>query len=192
MMCRSSHRGAPRAVVIGVGNPFRRDDGVGAAVATRTLARLPPGLRDGAWVVALDGEPSRMVETWTSAELAVVVDAVCSDAEPGTVRRANVVPDDTDDLLGAQSRTGSSAVSGHAAGVAEAVALGAALDRLPRRLVIYTVAADDFGNGPGLSPPVATAVDRVVDAIHELLLEARICCPEQTPAPRSRGTGLST
>lgn len=185
MTCSDLPSCEARAVVIGVGNSFRRDDGVGEAVISRMLARWPAGAPAELRLVASDGEPARIVETWAGAELAVVVDALCSEAEPGTVERVNVESGHRDDLATVRSQVASSVVSGHAAGVAEAIVLAAALDRLPRRLVIYTVAGDDFGNGPGLSRPVASAVDRVVDAVRELLLEARICCPEQIRAPRS-------
>jgi len=41
----------------------------------------------------------------------------------------------------------------------------AALDRLPRRLVLLGVEAADVGVGPCLSPPVAAAVPAVVQAV---------------------------
>ena len=71
-------------VVIGVGNEFRRDDGAGPAVVARLRDLAPPGVR----LVVTDGEPARLVEAWTGAALAVVVDAVRAEpARPGTVHR---------------------------------------------------------------------------------------------------------
>ena len=59
-------------VVIGVGNEFRRDDGAGPAVVARLRDLAPPGVR----LVITDGEPTRLIDAWAGAALAVVVDAV--------------------------------------------------------------------------------------------------------------------
>jgi hydrogenase maturation protease len=139
-------------VVIGVGNPYRRDDGVGPAVAEE-IGRL--GL-PGTCVVVTDGEPSRLLDAWTGTDVAVVVDAaLLRDPAPGRVHRLPV-----EGLPG-----GVAASSSHGLGIPEAVELARALDRLPARLVFYTVEIDEAGYGTGLSAPVAAAVPSVVDAV---------------------------
>ena len=76
--------GAGPVVVIGVGNEFRRDDGAGPAVVGRLRDLVPPGVE----LVITDGEPTRLVEAWTGAALAVVVDAVrAQPPQPGRVHR---------------------------------------------------------------------------------------------------------
>jgi len=141
-----------KAAVIGVGNEFRRDDGVGPAVIAR-LAQLD--LPDVALTVS-DGEPSQLIDVWTDTDLTVVVDAVLSGhAQPGRVHRT---------CLGALS-DGVRAASTHAVGIPEAVRLADALGRAPRRLVVYAVEAADLGFGVGLSPPVAASVEHVVRAV---------------------------
>jgi hydrogenase maturation protease len=76
--------GGDPAVVIGVGNEFRRDDGAGPAVVARLRDLAPPGVE----LVTMDGEPTRLIEAWTGAALAVVVDAVRAEPpQPGTVHR---------------------------------------------------------------------------------------------------------
>ena len=47
----------------GSGNPFRRDDGIGPAVAAAIERRHLPGVR----VVISDGEPSGLLEAWSGA-----------------------------------------------------------------------------------------------------------------------------
>src|ERR1043165_8817449 len=61
-----------RVVVIGVGNPFRRDDGVGPAVVEALRDHVP----DGTVLAVSDGEPSRMLDLWHGADTVVVVEAV--------------------------------------------------------------------------------------------------------------------
>lgn len=149
------------AVVIGVGNPFRRDDGVGAAV----VERLRGVVGTGVVVAERDGEPTGLLDAWAGVTLAVVVDAVASHGEPGRLHRFEVcggigsVPD--------RAYRGSS----HALGIGDAVDLGRALDRLPERLVVLGVEAADLGDGLGLSAPVAAALDGVVARVLAELAE---------------------
>lgn len=140
------------AVVIGVGNEFRRDDGVGPAIAERVAREHRPGVR----VVLTDGEPARLLDAWRDADVAVVVDAVVvRHPEPGHVHRLTV-----DALPG-----GGTAGSSHGLGIPEAVELARALDRLPGRLVFFTVEISETGYGTGLSAAVAAAVDPVAVAV---------------------------
>ena len=146
--------GRAPVVVIGVGNEFRRDDGAGPAVvsALRDLAP-PPGVE----LVITDGEPTRLIEAWTGAALAIVVDAVrASPPHPGRAHRFVV------DRPGASAtRTASS----HGFGFDDAIALAAALDRMPGRLIVHAIEAADLTQGTGLTPAVAAAVDTVAAAI---------------------------
>ncbi|MDX8034939.1 hydrogenase maturation protease [Lentzea sp. BCCO 10_0856] len=72
------------AVVIGVGNEFRRDDGVGPAVARAPAA-------SGVRAEISDGDPVRLMEAWEGAEVVVIVDAVrCTPALPGRWHRTTL------------------------------------------------------------------------------------------------------
>ncbi|HET6953975.1 MAG TPA: hydrogenase maturation protease [Acidimicrobiales bacterium] len=101
---------ASATVVLCVGNPFRRDDGVAAAVAGPARRALPPEVR----VMELDGEPARVVEAWAGAGLAVVVDAARSGAAPGTIRRIEVPTGD--DVAGNALAAGDDLAGGEVAG----------------------------------------------------------------------------
>jgi hydrogenase maturation protease len=133
-------------VVIGVGNEFRRDDGVGPAVA-RALAAS--GIR----AEISDGDPVRLMEAWDGAEVVVIVDAVrCTPSVPGRWHRTTLphtIP----------------AASSHGFGVPEAVELAEALDRRPEHLVIYAVEVADVGFGTSLSPAVEAAVVPLTAAV---------------------------
>ena len=71
------------AVVIAIGNEFRRDDGAGPAVLRQLRDLVPSGVD----LVLSDGEPARLVEAWTGAALAIVVDAValCRRSRAGSI-----------------------------------------------------------------------------------------------------------
>lgn len=140
-------------MVIGVGNEFRRDDGAGPAVVGRLRDRVPPDVE----LVITDGEPTRLVEAWTGAALAVVVDAVrAAPPQPGTIHRFVV------DRPGTGTER---AASSHGLGLDDAVSLAVALDRMPGRLIVHAIEAADLTQGTGLTPTVAAAVDVVADAI---------------------------
>ncbi|MEU6329728.1 hydrogenase maturation protease [Streptomyces sp. NPDC047049] len=155
---------AARIAVIGVGNDYRRDDGVGRAVVTRLARRgryrpLPRGVT----LMCTDGEPTRLIAAWEDARLAVIVDAAhARPARPGRVHRLRV----DGDLP--QTRWGETSSHGFALG--DAVQLARALGRLPGALLVYAVEAADTRLGTGLSPPVAAAVGPLVQRIEEDLV----------------------
>jgi hydrogenase maturation protease len=142
-----------RAVVIGIGNEFRRDDGAGPAVVTRLRGHVPAGVE----LLITDGEPAGMIEAWTGAGVAVIVDAVRAEpAVPGRLHRL---------VLHRPGSSGTRPVSSHGFGVDEAIGLALALDRMPGRLIVHAVEAADLGQGTGLSPAVAAAVDALAAAV---------------------------
>jgi hydrogenase maturation protease len=141
-------------VVIGMGNSFRRDDGVGVAVADEIARRAMPGVR----VVTAGGDPAALLDAWTGAHLAVVVDAAAGDgAQPGRIRRCGI-----------ERLAAGAALSSHAMALGQTYELGRALRRLPDRLVVFTVDAADTGHGVGLTPVVAAAVPVVVAEVSHL------------------------
>jgi hydrogenase maturation protease len=141
-----------RAVVIGVGNPYRRDDGVGPAVIDRLRQRVPLDVR----LDESDGEPSQLLELWSEVDLAIVVDAVRTvEGRPGRIHRRNLET----------SVSGASPASSHRVELGDAVALAQAVDRMPGTLVMYGVEVSDISFGPGLSPAVESAADAVVAEI---------------------------
>ncbi|KJY43446.1 peptidase M52 [Streptomyces sp. NRRL B-1568] len=162
-----------RLVVIGVGNTFRRDDGVGPAVVDLLRERAARGgLPAGVRLVCCDGEPGRLMALWEGAELAVIVDAArARPGHPGRIHRLE--PD------GCPVRR-AGAASGHGLGPAEAVALARALGAMPGRLVVYAVEGADGSLGTGLSPAVAAAVDPLAEQITEELVRHS---PPQDDAP---------
>lgn len=161
----SSPLAAGTAVVIGIGNDFRRDDGAGPAVVGRLRAMVPPGVD----LVVTDGEPARLVEAWTGAALAIVVDAVrAQPPQPGRVYRFVL-----DRPAARTARAASSpGPSSHGLGLDDAIGLALALDRLPGRLIVHAIEAADLTQGPGLTPEVAAAVDIVARAVL-----ADLACP---------------
>ena len=149
-------------LVIGLGSPDRGDDAVGPIVASRIAA-----LRfEGVQVVERE-DPTSLIELWSNRTLAVVVDAVRSGAGPGTltIMEAGVVGAPVPgDAWSAAGHGGT-----HAFGLAAAVELARALNRLPRRLVLVGVEAAGMDHGAPLSGHVRAAVGSAVDAVIAVL-----------------------
>jgi hydrogenase maturation protease len=149
--------GSAGPIVIGLGNLFRGDDGVGLLVARR----LRPRLDGRGSVVEASAEGAALLDLWNGRSLALVVDAVTTGAPPGTIHRIEV---GTGPLPAALSAT-----SSHAFSLAQAVALGQTLHRMPRRLVVYGVEALCFDPGTEISRPVAQAIPTVTRRIEREL-----------------------
>lgn len=136
-----------RTVVIGLGNDYRGDDGAGPAVARALRGMGVPAIENG-------GDPAELIDAWAGADVAFVVDAARSADPPGTVRRHA-------GLAAAPAAPSST----HGLSLADAAELGGILGRLPRDLVVYTIAGQDFGLGDTLSAPVEAAVARLARTI---------------------------
>ncbi|MFD8192441.1 hydrogenase maturation protease [Streptomyces wuyuanensis] len=147
--------------VIGIGNEFRRDDGVGWAVVASLQDRaarrpLPPGIV----FAQSDGDPGRLIGLWEDTALAVVVDACFPpSSQPGRTHRWSGHPD------GSFRSAGPARHSTHGLGLVEALRLGGILERSPLRLVVYAVEGADRSLGAGLTPAVARAVPGLVRRI---------------------------
>lgn len=129
--------------MIGVGNAVRADDAAGLLVA-RALGG-----------VELEGDTSALIDLLDGVDEAVIVDAVRTGAPAGTVQRfdAGAAP------LPASL---SSSASTHLVGLADAIELARALDRLPPRVTVYAIEGERFDTGAPISPRVAAAIDEVV------------------------------
>lgn len=172
-----------RVAVIGVGNEFRRDDGVGWAVIRRlrdgaVRRPLPPGT-----VLSVsDGEPARLIGLWEGTALTVVVDAVrAGRGHPGKVHRLAAWDAELH---------GAGAVTSHGLGFGEAVELARALGRLPRHLCVYAVEAADTSLGTGLTPaveaavrPLAARVEHEIRRHHEATTARQSAASPPSPPP---------
>ena len=65
----------PVAVVIGIGHPYRKDDGVGPAVVELLRNRG----QENATLVESDGEAAALIALWDRQRLAILVDAIQAD-----------------------------------------------------------------------------------------------------------------
>ncbi len=141
-------------LIVACGNSERGDDAAGLLVAGH-LRSLGIEAREHS------GEGLSLMESWVGAEHVILVDAVVTGSAAGAILVWN-------------GRTAPLArdafrCSTHAFGVAEAVELARALDRLPPRLTIYGIEAASFTSGTGPSDSVRAAAEETAAQIAALV-----------------------
>ena len=147
----------PRIVVIGVGNEYRGDDGVGIVIARCLRRKFPAEIK----IIEASGEGVSLRDAWQGATSVVLLDAARSGAPPGTIHRfdANTGPIPSAFLN----------YSTHAFSVAEAIELSRVLHELPPHLIVYGIEGSDFEPSVGLSPTVEEAVASVIaQVVHDV------------------------
>jgi hydrogenase maturation protease len=147
-----------KTIFIGVGNPFRSDDGTGSAVVRRIRGDIPADVR----VLEETGDGVELLEAWEGADRVILVDAVLSGAPPGTIHRF--------DARAERLPPWFSHTSTHSFGVAEAIELARTMGDLPPSLVVYGIEGLDFSAGTELSPEVAEAVPSAANLILQEIL----------------------
>ncbi len=147
----------PTVLILGVGNEWRGDDAIGVWLARRLREHAPQGVE----VMEHSGEGASLMETWAESEAVIILDAVQSGAEPGTLHRLDT----------SQERIPSKFfhASSHAFSVAEAVELSRALGTLPEVVLLYGVEGRTFEAGAGLSEEVRMGGEAVLDEVMTLI-----------------------
>ncbi len=150
---------APRAVVVGLGNPLLSDDGVGvyaARLLAERLAGAPVVVEESSW------GGLRFLDLLAGYDHAVIIDAIqWRHGPPGTVYR--LAPDEAVPTV--------RAVSFHDVSLGTALALGRRLGiPLPTDIVFLAVeAADVLTVAEGCSPEVEAALPEVVRLVLDQL-----------------------
>jgi len=143
----------PPALVLGVGNILRRDDGVGVRVVEAMKSRELPGN-----VELLDGGMASvdLLGSLIHRDKVIIIDAARYGNEPGTLYRFTV-----DDVMG----QGQSLTSLHQVGVFEMLTMARHLGCAPKEVVILGVESGEVDWGSELSPEVAGVVPEVVELV---------------------------
>jgi len=144
-------------IVIGWGNPSRRDDAIGHHVVGALKTILPPGGQPT--LVKTHQLDVTLATTVASHDLVIFVDAsVASDSnKPISVRRL------------AAEATHLSQPTTHSLTPAELLAVTQWLYGRVPHAVLVTVKGHDFSFGEGLSAPARSAVAEAAHAVWELL-----------------------
>ena len=136
-------------IVIGLGNEFRHDDAVGL-IAVRRLRK------NGLAAEEHEGDLATLMDRWTAAEDVILIDAVSSGAEPGTIHFLDI------SLAPLCEHVTSST---HALGLADAVELSRALGTLPPHVYVFGIEVRNVRAGVGLSFEVERALPVLINDV---------------------------
>lgn len=144
----------PPILLIGVGNQYRSDDGVGLTAIHMLKTKVLP---EDTLLLESSGDGAELIELWRTARTAILIDAVSSGAKPGTIYRF--------DALKQQIPVQLSFPSTHAFSIAEVIELARVLGQIPPSLIVYAIEGQNFSSGIGLSPEVENAMLKVVEQV---------------------------
>jgi hydrogenase maturation protease len=161
-------------LVIGIGNPDRGDDGVGALVVRLLAARTGEA---GVRTVAQRGDAVALLELLDGTEHAIIVDACRSGAPPGTVRRF--------DVERAPLPADAAPIVTHGLTLDQALELARTLGRLPPRCTVYAIEARSFAVGAAPGPAVSAAALALAERLANELSQDRV--ESEAPACTSAG-----
>jgi hydrogenase maturation protease len=153
-----------KTLILGLGNPILRDDSVGLRVVQELREQL-----NGAPEVEI-GEDYwgglRLMERMIGFDRAIIIDAICTDAEPGTIH-----------LLSPNDIPTQRSASVHDVNLSTALELGrqagAKLPAIDEIVLVGVEAADVQTFDEALSPEVETALPQAVGAVLSALYKER-------------------
>lgn len=142
-----------KRVVVGLGNPYMKDDGVGILVAKELRRR---NLGAGVLVYEYQALDLSLLWQFRGASMVIVVDALRSGGSAGTVSTYSIKPREGP-LLQLPGL--------HALQLYDMFDLANQTGTLPCPVTIIGVEPGDCNPGEGLSQEVSASIPRVVDAV---------------------------
>ena len=147
-------------LVIGLGNRFRHDDGVGLYIADNIRSHENKQMK----VIDNISDSAALIEAWSGEDKVFIVDAVKSDGKPGAIYRFDALSEKIPADIFARYST-------HAINLTETIELAKVLEQLPDSLVVFGIEGGDFSSGTGLTPEVERAASNVISILLQELEE---------------------
>ncbi len=140
--------------VVGIGNAYRSDDGIGLYVARQIESLALSGVR----VVEGIGDGFALLDAWADSDHTFVIDCPSSGASPGTTYHFDALGESIPSNL-------FSGLSTHSISVNQVIELARVLNRLPRGLIVYGIEGKNFSAGIDLTTEVRQAADKIIERI---------------------------
>jgi hydrogenase maturation protease len=155
-----------RIYVVGIGNAWASDDGLGPEIVRRLQAEYRMdeqgygAIRPAPAVtfVVLPQAGVELIDLMERCEVLILVDAMAGGLPPGAVYREEWQP-------GLLASRGMEWASSHGLGLREVLNLAATLGKLPSRVILWGLEIASTTSGHGLSAPVASAVPGIVEQL---------------------------
>ncbi|UCE66046.1 MAG: hydrogenase maturation protease [Candidatus Zixiibacteriota bacterium] len=143
-----------KALIIGIGNGFRKDDGVGLEIARRIEELNLPGIT----VAKSTGDITNYINVFRDFEILIIADSIKNAGNPGMNIRIDISDLQEDFEL-------SPNISTHWLGILETLKLANNTGYLPAKTIIYGIEGVDFSYGIGISAELTNATELIVDEI---------------------------
>jgi len=131
--------------IVGIGNPYRGDDGAGWEVIDRLKVDIP--------CIKSRGDISELIDLFAQHESLIFIDA-CPDLGVDW-KRVDALSVPINQRL----------TSTHGFGLSEAIAMAKQLQQLPLCLILYLINGTNFAMSQGLTHAVKESVQQVVEEI---------------------------
>lgn len=149
-----------QVLIIGIGNEYRNDDGIGLLIAKEIKERQIP------FVIVKEnyGDFTEMIELWRNFKNVILIDAVSSGAKPGTLyefdlKEARQLFDERLNRFV------------HGFSFNKAIKLAEILNALPEKLMVFGVEGENFNYGQNISFNIKKSQSELVDRIVNLIEE---------------------
>jgi len=151
-----------KTLVLGLGNPILGDDGVGVRVAEAVRHALPAHISVEVSETSVGG--LSLMERMVGYERVILIDALCNNNSPGTIRRLTLA--DLQTISPMQH-----SASAHDTSLVTAFAMGQRLGlALPQEIIIYGIEVKNvFDFSEEMTPAVAQSIPQVVAEIFSIL-----------------------
>jgi len=147
--------------LVGVGNEFRADDGLGICVARELKRRGLPGID----VREHSGEAAGLVELLRGTSAAILIDAISSGKPPGPIHRIDAARGRISPAL--------FRFSTHGYGIAEGIETARLLGYLPQMTILLGIEGETFTQSVGLSDAVVKNVPALLYLIDSEIEQLR-------------------
>jgi len=149
--------------IIGVGNPLRRDDGIGILLLNylKENSEIFP-----VHVTFVDGGTGGMnlLHLFSRFDVVFLLDAVDFKGKPGQTRFFSFK-----DII---SQKKDSTVSTHNSDIFQIITFGQQIDEFPKEIFVFGVQPKDVTFGQGLSKTLKKRFDIIADSMKQHILEA--------------------
>jgi hydrogenase maturation protease len=150
---RREKPGKSSITIVGIGNEFRGDDGAALHVLRSLKEIIPAQIA----LVELTGDQSDLIELMQDTDNMIIVDAVCSQAPPGTIFHINASKD---------SFPGNFfTVSTHGIDLSQSIEMARTMNRLPEVVLVYGIVGKNFSFSTSLSQQVRDSAETVKNKI---------------------------
>jgi putative transposase len=154
---RQKRKPDPAAVVIGLGNPFMSDDGIGVHI----VRRLSEKAADFPNVEFFDAgsAPMKVLHVIANRDVAILVDCAYLGEPPGTMKRFS--PDEV------VSRKEQKGISVHEGDLLAILRISRELGELPEKTVVFAIEPAEVKPGDTLSPMLSKRIEDYIALIVE-------------------------